>query len=258
MKCKLWQGDCFQLMGKIQDKSVDAVISDPPYGTTDLFWDTKIDLLRFWQEIERVCKDTAVIVLFSQQPFTTDLINSQRKWFRYEIIWHKSLAVGWLSANHRPLRAHENILVFARRFQGSTYNPQKEQGYKPYVSKHTGSVAHYGRQRDWPSVSRSIGGERYPRSVLHFSNGGYTRANPRLHPTQKPLALLEWLVRSYTNPGDVVLDPFMGSGSTDEACLKQQRWFVGIETEPEYFHLAQVCLHSYCSHPQVTATENHV
>ncbi|MBV9469838.1 MAG: site-specific DNA-methyltransferase [Abitibacteriaceae bacterium] len=238
MSCTLWQGDCFQLMGSLAAKSVDAVISDPPYGTTDLFWDTKIDLPCFWQEIERVCKDTAVVVLFSQQPFTTDLINSNRKWFRYEIIWHKTLAVGWLSANHRPLRAHENILIFAKRFKDSTYHPQKVQGHKPYVSQHTGAVAHYGRQRDWPSVSRSIGGERYPRSVLHFANGGYTRSNPRVHPTQKPVPLMEWLVRTYTDPHDVTLDPFMGSGSTGEACLHNDRSFIGIELEPGYFHAA--------------------
>jgi len=242
MSCTLWQGDCFQLMGNIAAKSVDAVISDPPYGTTDLFWDAKIDLPRFWREMERVCKDTAMVVLFSQQPFTTDLINSQRGWFRYELIWHKTMAVGWLSANHRPLRAHENILVFAKRFKGSTYRPQKEQGYKPYVSRHTGPVAHYGRQRDWPSVSRSVGGERYPRSVLHFANGGYTRSNPRLHPTQKPLALLEWLVKTYSQPSDVVLDPFMGSGTTGVACLQGGRAFIGMEQAPAYFKSAQACL----------------
>ena len=242
MTYTLWQGDCFQLLPQIESQSVDAVITDPPYGMTDLFWDTKIDLNRFWQEIERVCRDTAVIVIFSQQPFTTDLINSNRQWFRYEIIWHKPMAAGWLSAKRRPLRAHENILVFAKRFKGSVYNPQMEAGHKPYVSQHTGPVALYGRQRNWPSVARSMGGERYPRSVLRFANSGYTRANPRLHPTQKPLTLMQWLVQSYTNPGDLVLDPFMGSGSTGAACLKMGRRFIGIELEAAYFSQAQARL----------------
>ena len=191
-------------MQHIASNTVDAVISDPPDGTTDLFWDTKIDWPRFWHEVERICKETAVIVLFSQQPFTTDLINSNRKWFRYELIWHKTMAVGWLSANKRPLRAHENILIFAKRFKGSSYNPQMESGHKPYVSQHTGPVPLYGRQRNWPFVSRCMGGERYPRSVFRCANGGYSRDNPRLHPTQKPLSLMRWLVKIYTNPNDLI------------------------------------------------------
>ncbi|MBV9865362.1 MAG: site-specific DNA-methyltransferase [Abitibacteriaceae bacterium] len=222
-------------MAKLADHSIDALISDPPYGMTDLFWDRKIDWPRFWKEIERICKENAVIVLFSQQPFTTDLINSNRKWFRYELIWHKTMAVGWLSANQRPLRAHENILIFAKRFQKSTYNPQMELGHKPYISQHTGPVALYGRQRNWPSVARSVGGERYPRSVLTLSNCGFSRRNPRLHPTQKPLMLIRWLVKSYTNPGDMVLDPFMGSGTTGVACLQTGRHFIGVELEFSYF-----------------------
>jgi len=140
------------------------------------------------------------------------------------------------------LRAHENILIFSKRFKGSTYQPQKEQGHKPYVSRQTGPVAHYGRQRAWPSVFRSVGGERYPRSVLHFANCGYTRSNPRLHPTQKPRVLLEWLIKTYSQPGDVVLDPFMGSGTTGMACLQGGRALLGMEQDSAYFEPAQACL----------------
>jgi len=239
MTYTLYLGDCFEVMQQLPAGSVDAVVSDPPYGTTDLFWDTKIDLERFWKEVERICKDTAVIVLFSQQPFTTDLINSKRKWFRYELIWHKTMGVGWLSANQRPLRAHENILIFAKRFKGSTYNPQKEQGHKPYVNKHTGPVPLYGRQQNWATVSRSLNGERHPKSVLLFPNGGYSRGNPRLHPTQKPLALTQWIVQCYSSSRHLILDPFMGSGTTGVACLRTGRHFIGVELEAQYFYLAQ-------------------
>lgn len=235
---------------------MDALITDPPYGTTELPWDRKLDLSLFWTQAHRVCKERAIIVLFSQQPFTSDLIHSNRKAFRYELIWHKTAAVGWLSANSRPLRAHENILIFARRFRGSTYHPQKRQG-KPYRPSYKGAARHYGRQRG-PSVralgvptsgvpaqassnngagsSATIGsGERYPRSVLLCSN----RNTPSLHPTQKPLDLMLWLVQSYSHVGDVVLDPFMGSGSTGAACRQTGRSFIGIEREREYFEVAK-------------------
>jgi DNA modification methylase len=208
----LYQADCFQVFKALPDRSVDALITDPPYGRTSLPWNKAVDWPAFWREADRICTQTAVMVLFSAQPFTTDLINSNRSGFRYELIWHKTLAVGWLSANRRPLRAHENILVFARKFIGSTYNPQKELGHKPYRSQQSGTAAQYARHR--AGNSQSLTSERHPRSVLHFPS----RREVRLHPTQKPLGLLEWLVHSYTNPGETVLDPLMGSSTTGVAC----------------------------------------
>jgi site-specific DNA-methyltransferase (adenine-specific) len=234
----LHHADCFKQMQQLEDDSIDALITDPPYGLTNLRWDTKIDWPLFWNEAHRVCKQEAVIVLFSQQPFTTDLIASNRRAFRYELIWHKSNAVGWLSAKHRPLRAHENILVFAPRFQNSTYNPQKEMGFKPYRTTSRGIALHYGKRRQAGTTAVSLSGERFPRSVLRFSNSN----RPSLHPTQKPLELLLWLVRTYSKAGDVVLDPFMGSGTTGCACLQTGRGFIGIEREEEYFQAAEMRL----------------
>ncbi|MDQ3815423.1 MAG: site-specific DNA-methyltransferase [Armatimonadota bacterium] len=197
----------------------------------------------WWPQVLRVCKEQAVIVLFSAQPFTTDLINSNRTCFRYELIWHKTLAAGWLDANRRPLRAHENILIFARKPIGSTYNVQKEPGHKPYTTRHIGPVPHYGKQY-WESVSQSLSGERYPRSVLLFSNRKTSKNSQHryLHPTQKPLELMQWLVRGYSNPGETVLDPFMGSGTTGAACLATGRKFIGIESDYSYYKVARARL----------------
>ncbi|BCM94116.1 modification methylase DpnIIB [Abditibacteriota bacterium] len=223
-------------MASLADHSVDALISDPPYGTTALSWDKSIDWPRFWALATRVCTENAVIVLFAAQPFATDLINSNRRLFRYELIWHKRMAVGWLDARRRPLRAHENILIFARRLHSSTYNPQMETGHKPYarVAKPIQSGApHYGQLRKFTSGSQ---GERYPRSVLSYSN----RHEKSLHPTQKPLPLLEWLVNTYSQVGDVVLDPFMGSGTTGIACINTGRRFIGVEKDQDYFDVARV------------------
>lgn len=230
----LIHGDCFEAMAGLPAASVHALISDPPYGRTRLPWDRGVDWPRFWEEAHRVCAAGAAIVLFSAQPFTTDLINSNRREFRYELIWHKNRAVGWLDARRRPLRAHENILVFTADFARHTYNPQMEDGHAPYrrPSSHRPPVAsHYNWSR------RSAGGvvrSRYPRSVLSFAS----RQEAALHPTQKPLKLMDWLVRTYSQPGDVVLDPFMGSGTTGAACLQSGRGFIGIESDKGYFEKA--------------------
>ncbi len=233
---ELYHGDCFEVFPTIPQGSIDALISDPPYGTTALAWDKSIDWPAFWEAALRVCSERAVIVLFAAQPFATDLINSNRRLFRYELIWHKSIAVGWLDARRRPLRAHENILVFARHLHASTYNPQMETGHTPYrrQAKPDEALAlHYGRGRKFTSGSPT--GERYPRSVLHFPS----RNGPILHPTQKPLALIEWLVKTYSYPGDTVLDPFMGSGTTGAACRETGRHFIGIEQDSAYFQGAE-------------------
>jgi DNA modification methylase len=231
----LFQGRCEEVLPALPDASVDTLITDPPYALTDLAWDKKFDLAFFWQQVNRVCREDAVMVLFSQQPFTTDLISSNRAAFRYELIWHKSNAVGWLSARRRPLRAHENVLVFARRFRGSIYRSQMSTGFKPYRTLSREAVPHYGKQRMSTRITQSSKGERYPRSVLHFSN----RNSPSLHPTQKPLALMEWLVKTYSEEGCVVLDPFMGSGSTGVACANNGRSFIGIEQDEAYFKVAR-------------------
>ncbi|NMC84305.1 MAG: site-specific DNA-methyltransferase [Anaerolineaceae bacterium] len=237
MSIEVRHGDCFQFLPLLESNSVDAVVTDPPYGTTDLSWDDKIDLATWWQEIRRVIKPNGVVAVFSQQPFTTDLIVSNRKWFRYELIWKKTCAMGFLSARERPLRAHENVLIFSRYFRrsndgkraASTYNPQFTPG-KPYVKRDRSSSrsSHYG----WAGKSREVinDGRRYPIDVIEFSN----RNGKSLHPTQKPLELLRWLVLTYTNPGELVLDPFAGSGTTLVACQETGRNALGFERAAEY------------------------
>lgn len=231
------RGDCLELLATLGGESVDAVITDLPYGTTDLAWDQRLDLATWWREITRVTKPTAIICTFSAYPLTLDLIASNRPAFRYELVWEKVRPVGFLDANRRPLRAHEQILVFARKMKGATYNPQKTPG-KPYRSKgsHVGTLVyrHHGR------VASENHGDRHPRSVLKFG-----RDRDAFHPTQKPLALVEWLVRSYTHAGDVVLDPVMGSGTTGVAAIANGRGFIGFERDVKYFARARARILAY-------------
>lgn len=229
----LLHGSCFDFLPSLPTNSIDALITDPPYATTDLAWDKKVDWPAFWEEANRVCKENAVMVFFSAQPFTTDLINSNRRCFRYELIWTKIKATGFLNANRRPLTAHENILVFSRRPARTVYNPQKTPG-SPYKTRAKKTqCAHYRKTDLLPTVNPT--GDRHPKSwmlVQHDSQRGY-------HPTQKPVDLLRWLVLSFTNQGDTVLDPFMGSGTTGVACQATGRRFIGMEREEEYYNTAR-------------------
>ncbi len=230
-----------ELMDNLIPHSIDTIITDPPYGTTRLAWDHAIDLDLFWDKANRAIKPNGVIVMFSQQPFTTRLINSNREHFRYELIWRKSSPVGFLDAKIRPLRIHENILIFCDHYRGvhnklrSVYNPQFTAG-KPYVrTRSAGNRAeHYG---NFTEQTTSVNeGKRYPVDVLDYSNR--TNKADHYHPTQKPVDLMRWLVLTYTNPGDEVLDPYAGSGSTGVACALTGRSFVGYELDPHYAEVA--------------------
>ena len=202
---KLYQGDCLEEMNHIADHSVDMIFTDLPYGTTKNAWDVQIPLEALWAQYKRVLKSGGVVLLFAQMPFGADLINSNRKWFRYEWIWHKTMAVGFLSANRMPLRAHENILVFYEHLP--VYHPQKMPG-KPYTATRSPrATQNYGRFDRTTTVN---GGDRFPRDVLTFSNANNAR---KIHPTEKPIDLLEYMIRTYTDEGDTVLDSCMGSGS---------------------------------------------
>lgn len=235
MQTTLIHGDCLECMGDIPDESIDMILCDMPYGTTRNKWDVVLPLDRLWFIYKRIIKDTGAVVLFSQEPFTSTIINSQPELFRYELIWHKTQATGFLNANRMPLRAHENILLFYKKLP--TYNPQKTHGNKRKVStsahkRNSKKTSNYGEYKTYTYDST----DRYPTSVLQFSTDKQKSA---LHPSQKPVALLEYLINTYTNEGETVLDNCMGSGSTGVACVNTCRRFIGIEIDDNYFNIAK-------------------
>lgn len=231
---KLYQGDCLEIMPKIESGSVDMILCDLPYGTTAIEWDVVIPFDLLWQQYERVIKPNGAIVLFSAQPFTSDLLQSNKKLFRYEIIWKKTLPAGFLNAKIMPLRVHENILVFYKKTP--TYNPIKTKKDGARRIRKGGGLIRSAQYRDFIDKDSDDEGLSYPRDVIEFSNGNNFNHG---HPTQKPIDLCEYLIKTYTNIGDVVLDNTMGSGTTIIAALRSGRKSIGIEKNPEYFAIAQ-------------------
>ena len=229
----LWQGDCLELMKGIDDNSVDMVLCDLPYGTTRNKWDSIIPLDRLWEQYKRVIKDNGAIVLFSAEPFTSLLITSNIQWFRYDLIWSKTQGSDFLNANRKPLRSHENICVFYKK--QPTYNPQKTEG-KPYKAKSGQTTSTNFGKFNGNHHTENKDGKRCPLSVLRFS-GEHNRG--KQHPTQKPTDLLEWLIKTYTNKGETVLDNSSGSGSCGVACVNTGRKFIGIELDQGYFDIAK-------------------
>lgn len=229
----LRHGDCLELMRDIPDGSVDMILADPPYGTTRNRWDSVIPLDKMWEQFRRIAKEDAAICLFSQQPFTTELINSNIKQFRYEWVWEKTKAGGFLNARRRPMQAHEIITVFSQ--VAPVYYPQMEPG-EPYTKTAVtdGDGGNYGRFSR-VGVTAVNEGTRFPRTVIKFANAN----NASEHPTQKPVPLLEYLIKTYTRRGGVVLDPCMGSGSTGVACVNTGREFIGMELDAGYFAIAE-------------------
>lgn len=239
---KIYNEDCLIGMNRIPDKSVDMILCDLPYGTTKLKWDIVIPFTPLWEHYERIIKDNGAIVLTGSQPFTTDIINSNRKLFRYEMIWEKTIKSGFLSANQRPLKAHENILIFYKN--SSVYNPQKSS-----TDKKSGKVKGGRRPKrlyngfDISQTQYVDNGERFPTSVLEISNyngcffGDKSKSISK-HPTQKPVPLFSYLIRTYTNPGDLVLDNCMGSGTTAISCIREGRNYIGFELNKEYYDIA--------------------
>jgi site-specific DNA-methyltransferase (adenine-specific) len=221
--------DCLEGMKNIPDGTIDAVICDLPYGTTRNQWDSVIPLDKLWAEYRRICKPTAPIVLFSQQPFTTILAASNLEWFKYEWIWEKENGSNFLNAKFVPLKIHENILVFYK--ESPTYNPQMRTGFEPYRCRDKGSNANYGKING--GVLSESNGERYPIDIIY-----HQRDADSFHPTQKPVDLLRYLVLTYTNEGDTVLDNCIGSGTTAVACIKEKRHFIGFELNEDYYKKA--------------------
>lgn len=228
MRPTLLNGDCLELMPMLAAASVDLILCDLPYGTTQNKWDSIIPLDRLWAEYWRIAKPNAAIVLTASQPFTSALVMSAPDAFRYDWVWEKEPS-GNLNAKRMPMPAHESVLVFCR--VSTPYNPQ---GLRPTLRKRTASdnsrTANYGKQKR-QAYEQTVTG--YPSTLVSFA-----KDRSRVHPTQKPVALMEYLIRTYTNPGAVVLDNCMGSGTTGVAAANTGRRFIGIERDPDYFAIA--------------------
>ena len=227
---KIYNEDCLEGMKKIGDKSIDMILCDLPYGTTTCKWDSIIPFDKLWLQYERIIKDNGAIVLFGSQPFTSQLINSNIKDFRYEIIWEKEQATNFVFVRKQIGKVHENICVFYKK--QPTYNPQMREGK---MIKYSGSVNQVNSHNQIISGERKIkeSDKRFPVSVVKFN-----RDRTKLHPTQKPILLLEWIIHTYTNEKEVVLDNCMGSGSTAIACINTNRQYIGFELDNTYYNLA--------------------
>lgn len=236
----LYHGDCLEQMAQLPEKQIDAVICDPPYGTTTCKWDSVIPFDPMWDQLERLVKTTGAIVLFGIQPFTSALIMSNPRMFKYQLIWRKSRISHFAQAPYRFLTEHEEIVVFSKG--GTSKNAASRMIFNPQGLKDCdkkghgrGYSAHRPVKHKQPDYRQTK--TNYPKSILDF------QSDPaKLHPTQKPVPLMEYLVRTYTNPGDTVLDFAAGSGSTGVACMNTGRDFIGIERESKYIGLAAVRL----------------
>lgn len=228
---ELYEGDCLEVMPTLPDGCADMILADLPYGTTACKWDSVIPFAPLWEQYKRLIKPNGAIVLFGSQPFTSALVMSNPDWFRYEWIWEKTYGGGFLSANHQPMKRHENILVFSE--SRPTYTPQKHKGAAYSRPRSAGGGYLGDKSSDFSGWITQSDGWRYPTSVLEIAN------DKGLHPTQKPVKLLQYFIRTYTNKGETVLDNTMGSGSTGAACIEEGRRFIGIEQDSAYFEIAR-------------------
>ena len=229
----LYKGDCLEIMKDIPDGSIDIILCDLPYGTTACKWDNVVPFEPLWEQYERIIKDNGAIVLFGSEPFSSFLRVSNIKLYKYDLKWQKDQGSDFMLAKKKPLKDYEDIMIFYKK--QPTYNPQMREGFKEWTKRDTGNnkIEHLDKAEK-PQLKQSIGDKRYPISILRFN-----RIRDGLHPTQKPVELLEWLVQTYTNEGETVLDNTMGSGSTGVACIKTNRKFIGIELYDTYFDTAK-------------------
>ena len=237
MKIDLIKGECIEKMKLIPSGSVDAIITDPPYGTTACKWDSVIDFDLMWEQLNRIIKPNGAIVLFGAEPFSSALRMSNVRNYKYDWVWEKTQATGHLNAKRQPLRSNELISVFYKK--QCTYNPQKTQGHKPMNSGvRKLSVQNKTEVYGWATKELPFGGntDRYPRTNIVFKSD---KQKSYLHPTQKPVALMEYLIKTYTNENETVLDFTMGSGSTLVACKNTNRNGIGIEMNDKYFEIAE-------------------
>ena len=229
-RVQLFKGDCLEVMKDIPDKSIDMILTDPPYGTTVCKWDTIIPFDKLWEQYNRVIKDNGAIVLFGSQPFTSKLICSNIENYKYDWIWDKKKAPNFRGVKYQPLIPYEIISVF----NTTKYNPQMTEGK---MRKKGGNPSKYEEQAISKGTKPKINNLYYPKAILEFSKANNKESG--LHPTQKPVALLEYLIKTYTNENETVLDNCMGSGSTGVACVNTNRDFIGIELDENYFNIAK-------------------
>lgn len=241
---ELYNEDCLKTLERLETGSVDLLLQDTPFGCTQNEWDIKPDFEIMWQEWERVTKENAAMIFFGTQPFASELILSRSKHFRYDLIWYKPLGSGFLNANRMPMRNHEHILIFYKKLP--VYNPQMSIGrMREKGGRNDRQSTNYGKFNPKVSVNNTY----FPHSVIEFSNGDNTKEND--HPTQKPLALLRYLVKTYSNENDTVFDGYSGSGTTAAACLKEKRRFIGSELNKEYFNLSVKRLEEIVKQPEL-------
>ncbi len=232
----IFKGDCLEEMKKIEDSYVDMVLVDLPYGQTACGWDVKINLDLMWKELERVCKPNCNYVFFTTTKFGIELINSKPDWFRYDLVWEKNLPAGFLWANHMPMRYHEMVYIFSKEgARKRVYNPQKTSGEPYSVRASTKKKDVYGKTKAIEHENKT--GDRHPKSIQKFEQDGYYIK--KLHRTQKPVSACEWLIKTYSNENDVVMDFTMGSGTTIIACINTNRKCIGIEMDEEIYNIAK-------------------
>ena len=230
---KLINDDCLNALKDISDGSIDMILCDLPYGTTACKWDVVIPFEKLWKQYKRIIKDNGAIVLFGSEPFTSVLVNSNLRGYKHHWIWIKNRGTGFQVAKYRPMMKSEDIIAFTKKGEKINYYPQMEKVDKPYYSKNASSsngtnpLSHF-------NIGGKIVYQKYPSNILNFP-----KVSKTIHPTQKPVALLEYLIKTYTNEGDLVLDNCMGSGSTGVACINTNRNFIGIELDEKYFKIAK-------------------
>ena len=231
---QLFQGDCLEIMDKLieQGVKVDAIITDPPYGTTACKWDSVIPFDEMWKRLNKLIKPNGAIVLFGSEPFSSALRMSNIKNYKYDLKWQKEQGSDFMMAKKKPLKDYEDIMLFYKKHP--TYNPQMRDGFKSWKKNNTGNhfVGHLNVEEK-PIKKHSVGNKRYPISIIKFTR------ERGIHPTQKPVPLMEYLIKTYTNENETVLDFTMGSGSTGVACLNTNRKFIGIELDEKYFEIAK-------------------
>lgn len=241
---EIYNEDCLEGMKNIPDKSIDMILCDLPYGTTHNKWDTIIPLSALWNQYSRIIKINGAIVLTASQPFTSKLVNSNLEWFKYSLVWNKKIVTGFLNSKKQPLRQHEDILVFYKK--QPTYNPQMHSNKlkRDFVgSIKKPSTENYGKQRNYISTIKDD--ISFPRSIIEQTGVVNNSREKVAHPTQKPVSLFEYLIKTYTNEGETVLDNCMGSGTTAIACINTGRNYIGFEKEKKYYKVAVKRIQKY-------------